>query len=88
MAERKLTVMNESGLHLRPAQQLCTIAMGYECRVMICFRNREYNAKSLLGVLSACVSQGDEITLVCTGRDEEAALKHLADFIMGAEHSC
>ncbi len=81
MAEKKLTVKNESGLHLRPARQLCTMAMGYECKVMIRFRNREFNAKSLLGVLSACISQGDEITLVCTGSDEDEALRCLSGFI-------
>lgn len=85
MAERKLTVKNKSGLHLRPAQELCTMAMAYECKVMIRFRNKEFNAKSLLGVLSACISQGDEIMLVCTGRDEEEALNHLADLIMDEE---
>ena len=42
---------------------------------MIHFRNREFNAKSLLSVLSACVQQGDEIEVVCSGADEKEALQ-------------
>lgn len=55
--------------------------MEYESKVMIQFRNKEFNAKSLLGVLSACVQQDDEITLVCTGCDEEQAVRELAEYI-------
>ena len=36
---------------------------------------KEYNAKSIISVLGACVKSGTEITLVCNGPDEEDALK-------------
>ena len=42
---------------------------------------REFNAKSLLGVLSACVKYEDEITLKCSGADEAQAIKALEDFL-------
>ena len=65
MTETKVKIRNEVGLHLRPAQQLCTKAMEYEgTKILIRFRGREFNAKSLLGLLSACVQQTDEIILV------------------------
>ncbi len=63
------------GLHLRPAGDLCRKAVEYESKIMIHFRNREFNAKSLLSVLSACVQQGDEIEVVCSGADEKEALQ-------------
>lgn len=81
MVEKKLTVVNPSGLHLRPAGELCKKAAEYQSKVMIRFRDKEFNAKSLLGVLSACVQQEDEILLVCTGPDEREAAEALAEFI-------
>lgn len=66
---------------MRPAQQLCTKAMEYEDEDPIRFRGREFNAKSLLGLLSACVQQMDEIILVCDGPQEQKASEELAAFI-------
>lgn len=81
MVEKRLTVKNPSGLHLRPAGDLCNKAMGFESRIIIRFRNKEFNAKSLLGILSACVQQEDEILLECSGKDETEAAEVLAKFI-------
>lgn len=81
MTEKVLTVKNPMGLHLRPAQELCGRAATFESRIEICFRNKMFNAKSLLSVLSACVQQEDTIRLVCTGADETEAAEQLADFI-------
>ena len=39
------------------------------------------NAKSVLSVLGACVKSGDEITLICDGEDEQAAIDALASLI-------
>ena len=78
MTETKVKIRNEVGLHLRPAQQLCTKAMEYEgTKILIRFRGREFNAKSLLGLLSAM----DEIILVCDGPQEQKASEELAAFI-------
>ena len=79
--EKRLIVKNISGFHLRPDKGLCNRAIEYESSVMIRFRGREFNAKSLLGVLSACVQQKDEIVLVCTGADEEKAISELSAYI-------
>ncbi len=79
--ERRLTVRNRLGLHLRPAGELCRMATEYKSEIKICFRNKEFSAKSILGILSACVQQDDEITLVCSGEDEKEACETLAAFI-------
>ncbi|MCC8067097.1 MAG: HPr family phosphocarrier protein [Clostridiales bacterium] len=81
--ERRMTVKNELGLHLRPAGELCTMAMEYESKITIHFRDREYNAKSLLSVLSACVQSGDEIVMEFDGPDEEIAAEKISAFIDG-----
>ncbi len=74
MVSQKVTVLNPSGLHLRPAGNLCKEAIKYKCKVELLSGNTEANAKSVLSVLGACVKCGDEITYRCTGEDEEAAL--------------
>ncbi len=78
MVSRKVTVTNPTGLHLRPAGNLCKEAMKYKSMITFQFRDTTANAKSVLSVLGACVKSGDEITLICEGEDEQEALEALA----------
>ena len=66
---------------MRPAGELCKKAQKYESNIMFRFRDKEFNAKSLLSILSACVQQEDEIVLVCSGADEQEAAEQIAAFI-------
>jgi len=75
MVSQKVKVNNPSGLHLRPAGNLCKEALKYKSRIDLVFKNSEANAKSVLSVLGACVKSGDEIEFRCTGADEKEALK-------------
>ena len=73
MVSKKVTVNNPTGLHLRPAGNLCKEAMKYKSMIKFQFRETTANAKSVLSVLGACVKSGDEITLTCEGEDEAEA---------------
>ena len=81
MISQKITVHNPSGLHLRPAGNLCNNAIQYQSNISFDYQGGNANAKSVLSVLGACVKCGDEITLICEGEDEEEALKALVDAI-------
>ena len=74
MVSQKIRIINPTGLHLRPAGNLCKEAMKYKCKVTFNYGNNIANAKSVLSVLGACIKSGDEITLVCEGVDQTGAL--------------
>lgn len=78
MVSQKVTVKNPSGLHMRPAGKFCEQAMNFKSHIGFKFgKGGEYNAKSILSILGACVRQNDEIELVCDGSDEIEALATL-----------
>lgn len=81
MVSRTFTIKNSAGLHLKPAAALCTEAIKYKSSIMLTFENTTSNAKSVLNVLSACVKSQDEITLTCSGEDEEEAMENLGRLI-------
>ena len=81
MVTEKLTITNPTGLHLRPAGNLCKEAMKYKCRITFEYDGNTANAKSVLSVLGACIKSGAEIKLVCDGEDEEAALAALSEYV-------
>lgn len=83
MVNKKVTVKNPTGLHLRPAGILCNEAMKYQSQVTFSYDGGMANAKSVLSVLGACVKCGDEIEIMCEGADEQEALDNLVAAING-----
>ena len=83
MIKETITITNPTGLHLRPAGNLCREAMKYKSKINFTYNSEKStaNAKSVLSVLGACVKSGDEITLIFEGEDEEEARDHIVDFI-------
>jgi phosphocarrier protein len=81
MVSQKVVIKNPTGLHLRPAGILCKEAMEFSSLITFKFRGATANAKSVLGVLGACVKSGDEIELCCDGSDENEALATLVKLI-------
>ncbi len=75
MVSRKIIIDIPSGLHLRPISVLCNRSIDFKSVITIKIGNKSVNAKSVLGVLSACVKHGDEIELICDGPDEEEELE-------------
>ena len=83
MVSQTVTIKNPTGLHLRPAGLFCKIAMQFDCSVTFTARDGEVqaNAKSVLGVLGACVKSGDRICIICDGADEEKALAAMVEAV-------
>lgn len=81
MVSKKVTIKNPTGLHLRPAGELCKTAMQFKAKITFSFEGGTSNAKSVLSVLGASVKSGDEIELICEGEDEEEALKKMVEAI-------
>lgn len=81
MVSQKVIVHNPTGLHLRPAGNLCKEAMRFRSLITFQFKENTANAKSVLSVLGACVKCGDEIEFVCEGEDEKEALEALVNLV-------
>ena len=81
MVSKEVKITNPTGLHLRPAGNLCKEAMKYKSKITFTYGANVANAKSVLSVLGACIKFGDEITLICEGEDEKEALDALVEFM-------
>lgn len=81
MVSQKMIVQSIYGLHLRPASMLCQEALKYSCHITLLTETKSVNAKSVLGVLGACVKSGMEIEIQCDGEDEEEALQAIVTLL-------
>ena len=75
MTAQKITVKNQTRLHLRPAGILCRTAMLYKSHITLSYGEVSANAKSVLSVLGAGVRAGDELEITCEGTDEQEAME-------------
>ncbi|MBE5858612.1 MAG: HPr family phosphocarrier protein [Butyrivibrio sp.] len=81
MITQKVVIKNPTGLHLRPAGNLCKVAMNYKSHITFMYGDNSANAKSVLSVLGACIKCGDELVFKCEGPDEQEAMNALVSAI-------
>ena len=81
MVKADVVIKNATGLHMRPARLLCKTALEFESVITVQNKGKTVDAKSVLGLLSACIKENDAVTIQCEGTDEEAALKVIIDLI-------
>ena len=81
MISRDITIVNDVGLHARPATFFIQKANSYKSTIWLEEGGRRINAKSLLGVLSMGIIKGTTITLISDGVDEVEALDSLEALI-------
>lgn len=82
MYKEELTLQNETGLHARPASLFVKEAARFKSDIKLIKENKEYNGKSIMGILSMGVAKGDKITIQAEGEDEETAVKELVDLLV------
>ena len=81
MITRDVTIVNEVGLHARPATFFIQKANFYKSSLWIEKDDRRVNAKSLLGVLSMGIVKGTVVTIIADGVDETEAVAGLEELI-------
>ena len=77
-------VINQTVLHARPAEMLCSEDNKFKCDIKIKKLDEKgmtANAKSIIRILSLGVSMGTDVSVIADGEDEEAAVKHIVALI-------
>ena len=79
MLERELTIRNRLGLHARASAKLVQLLSGFRAQAVMIGRNREVNAKSIMGVLLLAAAPGSTVRLRLDGPDEAEAMAAVVD---------
>ncbi len=72
-------IVNEKGLHTRPATELVKCASTFKARITLVYHDLNVNAKSLLGILMLAAPKGAKIEIEAEGEDAKEAIKAIAD---------
>lgn len=79
MIEQKITVT--SGLESRPAALFVQTASKFSSSVKVQIDDKTANAKSIMGIISLGILDGQDVTLIVDGEDEVAAVDELKNFL-------
>ncbi len=79
---REVEILNELGLHARPAAEFVRAVHTFRCKVTISKGEESYSGSSILEVLSANLDCGSRIILEAIGEDAEVALEHLSQLFV------
>ena len=82
MIETPVIVGHEDGIEGRPIALLVQKASQFESNVYIeILDQKKINAKSIMGMMSLALQEGDEVTVVAEGEDEEKAAEGIKTFL-------
>lgn len=81
MYKAEVKLQNKTGLHARPASLFVKEALKYLSDVKLVKDSKEYNAKSIMAVLSMGAMEGDELTIIADGNDEREAVESLKGLV-------
>jgi phosphocarrier protein HPr len=82
-ATRKVTVLNQAGLHARPSLAVVQTVRGSKSKVEVRTPRQAVDAGDILQLLGLGAVQGTELVLSATGPDAESVLDKLVQLFAG-----
>lgn len=80
MIEKKVKIINNAGLHTRPAATIVKLASKYKCDFFLNKDGMSINGKSIIGVMTLAAEKGSEILLTFDGPDENEAAEEIINY--------
>ncbi len=77
----RVRVLNDQGLHARPAARLAQEAQKFPCDISLVLGEEVVDAKSILDILTLAAGNGTELELRASGPQARDALAHLGTLI-------
>jgi phosphocarrier protein len=81
MPQRTVQIVNENGLHARPAAEIVKLASRFQSEITVGRDDLEVNAKSIMGVMMLAAECGSTLELRAEGADAEQALEAIAELV-------
>lgn len=81
MIKKSVKIQLSNGLEARPVALLVQVASQYDSTVYLETKDKRINAKSIMGMMSLGLNNGEEVTVICEGADEKTASVEVERFL-------
>ena len=85
MVTKKVKIQLENGLAASPVAMLVQVASKFDSRIYLLSDGKKVNAKSIMGMMSLGLDNGEELEIMADGKDEKAAADALEQFLSSKE---
>ncbi len=83
MMKETVTIKLENGLEASPVAMLVQVASRYDSTIYIETQNKKVNAKSIMGMMSLGLDNGEDVVIQADGNDESDAISGIGNFLKG-----
>lgn len=84
MKNSTVEIKLQNGREARPVAMLVQVASKFESRIYLESTGKKVNAKSIMGMMSLGLDNGDQVMVTAEGTDEEAAVDAIEKYLIGA----
>lgn len=78
--KRRTSVVNDLGMHARPASRIAQIAETAKSDVWLCVGMVKVDAKSIIDILALCAVKGTQITMQIADQTDKAVMDQIIDY--------
>lgn len=82
MISKELLIINELGLHARPAAKVVRLAAQHSSDLFVSYDNARINAKSIMGLMMLAVEKGGTVLVEIEGEDEEILMERIEQLVL------
>lgn len=75
--EKTITIKSTAGLHAELAAKIVQTSSKYDVDIKLVYDHVTIDAKSILGLMSLAVPQGENVKLIATGEKAEDAILNI-----------
>ena len=81
MSKKEIVIADVVNKYDNPIAELVQVACQFSSSLYLVRGNHRINAKSIMGMMSLALQEGDEVTVVAEGEDEEKAAEGIKTFL-------
>lgn len=81
MISREITVSIPTDMESHPAALLVQIACQFSSNIYVEVGDKKVNAKSIMGMMSLKLNQGDQLSISANGDDETEAIQKIEGYL-------
>ena len=81
MVSKNMTINIPKGLEARPVAVLVQVASQYESSIYVQMQEKKVNAKSIMGMMTLRLAEGENILVTANGPDEADAVSAIDKYI-------
>ena len=81
MIKKPITINLSTGLEARPVAQLVQVASQFNSEIYVEIGKKRVNAKSIMGMMTLGLDNGEEVTVIANGKDESEAMDGVEKYL-------